>query len=250
MAYINIEAGGYSTRVILGAHDTTVPSKILQEGSTGIVLEGSFTNPKDFYDKILGKDTVAVQYHQVVDHAQRQRSSLIAAEPTWKMEYYQAFRDMSFKDKLFLVVFGFLSKAASDELIAFEGEVSSDDPRLSKVRKWANLTSITVPYMRTNGPFKNHIMAQRLVAFSDSQKARGIRDPHLDLIVGANHVGVIDSLRMTTEERVRVIQENQHGRQYVTPQNLATGHFLVYDTKRNRWNPKTFQDSHLKFSQR
>lgn len=246
MAHISVDSESYSCRIILARHDKTVSPNELQPGSTGILLETSFTNPKHFAEHVLSKISPHIQYKEVVNYAQSLRIPLIAAEPLWSMEYYRLSRNFSLKDKLFLVLFGYFSRSASNDLIGVPGEVPADDAKITKIKRYADLVSATVPYMRINGSFKNNMMAQRLTAFAEVQKAAGTKKPRLDLIVGANHIGVVNSLHMEPGMRVLKILDDNSGKQYVVPGNLAIGHYLVYNAARRVWNSKTFQDPKLK----
>lgn len=246
MSYINIETENCHARVILGRHSLTVtPEQIHGKTSKGLLLETSFTNHKDFFEKILGKKTPHQQYQDIVKFAQSLGIPLVAAEPTWNMDYYRFVDQSSPVDKLFIILFHLMSVSASNQLLDYEGEVFATDQRVKRVKQCANLVRMTVPYMRINSGLKNYVMAQRVFAFADIQGATETQKPQLDLIVGINHVGVIDALTMDTEDRLVKILKDQNTARYIAPKQLALGHYCIYNPKRKKWEQKTFQDPKL-----
>jgi|SRR3989344_2012494 len=248
MGYINVETENFSSRVILGKHSETTPAASLDTNVTGVVLEGSYIEPKTFFDRLIDKANPDIQYKEVLELAKTSGMPIVAGEPAWKKSLYQEFRQhqLSTKESLLLVLFSLMSAHATNFLVKYAQEIEAGDSRVRWTNLCADLTVKTIPYMRINGPFKNLLMAQRVAALGDLQKSHGIKRPCIDIIVGVNHAKIVNALQMPEEDRLNSIAVNIANNIYVSSGSLRTINYMTYNSSRHKWVRNTFTDKRMK----
>lgn len=245
MGYISLECENYSARIILGRHNEVTRAKQIRPTNSGILVEGFTDDPQIMFDRIVNGTDSDNQYSEIVDSAKNLKIPIVAAEPTWKPITIFYTNRFSRKDSLIFIALGLISNFTADQLIKHEGEISSKDPKLVILKKLSDLTISYVPCMKLIGETRNFLMAQRTYALAENLHRLGVKNPQLDLVVGANHVGIIDSLRMEANNRVSEILNNRFCKALIEPADLPRIHGIQYNRFMDMWQRLIFEDSRL-----
>ncbi len=253
MAYINVEAGGADYRVILGNHRLTTPGSQLPDNCTGVVIEGSIFSPDLFYEALEGekkfqKDTFVIQYSQLREKCQKKQIPIIAGEPLTKWSAV-GIRANAYASRIFNTIVH-ISRAYRYNKLYLLDAASSENEILRDSQLFRDLRE-AIEYDDRRNPAimiipKNILITERAQFFAESQRRKDTKKPNIAIVVGAMHMGVIDALEMSTEERAAYLKSNSYIKGYYNAGSLADIFYVAYNPRRKNWSRHVLVDRNLK----
>lgn len=256
MSFIKVESGKYQFRVILGRHDIAANPSQLSPECTGIVFEQNVSNANQAYD-FLGGTGVFANYSRIsmllaIRETAMQKSIPVAmAEPFATQEMFNYFTILINKrrvSRFITPIFPNPFKAISNTSLVSRISTNSEeiligDKTHKKLKEIDQQSALNVQMCVTP---RNHLMAERLYAFAKHQESTGIRVPSIDIVTGALHSGIVDSLLLSPEDRVRYILESSELSRYYQAGTLGEVLSATYDPRKRHWSKRSFIDPLLK----
>ncbi len=246
MAFLDIESKGFQYRLIVAHHRKVTPASQLPEHCTGILLEGGTNRRESLFDGLAGVDRPALalfrrQYPALRSEAQDQVIPLVAAEPLVAPEA------LSFKESnislIDIIRIRFARRILFD-LAAREGEVKAGDTDFTKAKEFITLYIGKNPRVLVKS--KDLLFAERAETFAEFQARSGVRKPHLAVVVGALHLGTVEEIGISREERLAKILKSDLINSYYQSGNLGEIHYVTYSPKKHLWSGHVLSDHRFK----
>lgn len=248
MPYIDIELEKADFRVILGDHNMNDNPRQLPPGTTGLILEGPYTDPEDFYSGISTPTGIArTQFVKLIKAVQAKEIPIVAADPLVDVtEDYKLVEESARAKETFINFINGLPFVDS-VLLTFADYVLTRSTKKIDTDGWVfrrrrQVTEYLEAQEMSDVTLRNLTFAQRAWKTAEHQLGEGIQRPFIVLACGLDHSSAAGKLLMSPGERIASIKSHPHYGLYFSPANLADILYTKYNANSKIWEKGTIRD--------
>lgn len=228
MSYIDIKTESADFRVILASHLVPTNKSLVPNGCSGVLLEGNIpdTDQQLPYLFIEGSSEVNAairhQYGGIIHEAKsRQLSIATAISPLVQ----------GGSDRVKKLLGKYTGPYSAAEAVMSADCLQEEHPLVQALLAEVDKNLCANP--KSPLPYVDVLIAQTAHSFAQLQREQGLK-PFLGLVVGAFHIGVINTLRMGKAERRNLIS-SKLDKKVFNAEMLGDVFYIEYDTVTNKY---------------